>query len=195
MHTKIKTTKKKLSQNASELMPSKVGEQTILHERAERLAIQKTNVNEIKKDVNYVCFRLGQRELYGIPYHSAKEVLNSYKMTQVPFVPDYIAGVINHRGLLLPILNIKKLLQLQGKTAQTKENGFIIIVYANKITMGILVDNIEGDDSFDSTNLEIPSSPIGKIKADYVIGLHKGKIAILNVDSIILDVASQLSEA
>jgi purine-binding chemotaxis protein CheW len=173
-------------------MPTSKEEMKILHERAELIAkktISKIQQNDID---SYVHFYLGETEKYGIDYHDMKEVIINTNPTPLPCAPSYIAGVINHRGALLSVLDLKHFLFNHLKDPEKKTS--IIIVSANHITMGILVDRIIGNIHYDKKTLDTSFPSEKLIKTEYILGLHQGKTAILNIPIIFSDIDLQLSK-
>lgn len=175
---------------AADLMPKDENAQRILLKRAELIAQQK--INELKKVemISYIIFRLGTKEYYGIPYQSAKEVMRHATLTKLPHSPSYVAGIINRRGALLTILDLNKFFNIQSISSSEKSENAkdIIVVSDNKMTVGILTDHIEGSDQYEPNRLDSALSTESLVKPEYVIGLDKAKIAIINISTIIADI-------
>ncbi len=169
---------------AADLMPKNKEAERVLHERANYLAIPDPDIKEKKEFVSYIRFRLGTNENYGIPYHYAKEVIQYIPPTKIPFVPDYIAGVINRRGALLPVFDLKQIFHIQAPAA---EPTHIILITDGNMTIGILASRIEGSDTYDPSMLDASLTSEDLIKPDYIVGLHQGMTAIINVDAILSD--------
>lgn len=194
MTTKINTqdnNNKPLNYSAADFMPKSKIDKKILSERAALLAKQELKKAEgYDKLIGYVRFQLGANEYYGIPYRYIKEVIVNYKPTYLPNTKEYIAGIINRRGALLTLLDLKKFFYLSND--KSPANG-IIVVEHKKISMGILVDNIHGSDFYQSDTLQ-PSIAAEKngIKSEYILGIHKGMTAIINIEYILTDIKQQL---
>lgn len=75
-----------------------------------------------------------------------------------------------------------------------QKNQSIIIVESEGVTTGILTDAIEGSQSYNSTTLEPPLPAGAAINPEYFYGLHTGLIAIINIQTILAEVKSQLSK-
>jgi purine-binding chemotaxis protein CheW len=194
MNLKIPTNKKHKqnnSQRATQFMPQHIESQKILYERALYLAKPETKKTETSHVTDYIRFRLGESECYGISYLMAKEVLHKTDLTKVPGAPDFIAGVINRYGMLLTILDLKRFFQIKGDVQQ---NAYIIIVALHSITIGMLVDYIEGSNSYDTLQIDAPFSSNVAIKPEYILGLHDGETAIINVESVISDLLKKLTK-
>ena len=167
---------------AADLMPKNKEAARVLCERANYLARNEINNKEKAGVISYIKFRLGTNERYGIPYLYAKEVIQYVPPTKVPFVPDYIAGVINRRGGLLPVFDLKQLFHIQSTPA---EYTHIILIAYNNMTVGVLADSIEGSDTYEPSTLDASLTSEALIKPDYIVGLHQGVTAIINVKAIL----------
>lgn len=191
---KIKKSKLDVYLNAADRMPKSEQTQKILDKHAKRLAQQAHKKSSTGNLTTYIRFRLGTKDYYGIPYQFAKEVMPKPKITQVPCVPDFVTGVINWRGVLLSVLDLKKFFRLQSTSSSDNTNAYIIVIAEKGIMLGILTDNIEGSDMFDSENIDAPFSSQKFVKPEYILGLHKGSTAIINIKSIIASFVQQLSK-
>jgi len=187
----MKNKKRKISQlSATDCFPKNKKIKNIFSERAKLMASQSNN--QIKQDEtsSYINFYLGDTEKYGIDYQYIKEVINNVALTRIPCTLPCIAGIINKRGALLTVLDLKQFLFNQPIVHETFN---IIISYADNMTFGILVDTIIGNKNYNKNSLDnaFPSENIDK--TDYILGLHEGRIAILNVPMIISTLVSKLS--
>src|SRR5690348_12049253 len=112
--------------SAADFMPQDEETKRILIERAKQLAKQEINKAQEQSLTKYICFRLGQKELFGIPYENIKEVMNNVLLTQMPNVPAYVAGVINRRGALIAVLDLKKF--FYSTTVDEEKSTYIMII-------------------------------------------------------------------
>ena len=94
------------------------------------------NVHEVEEE-KFLIFR-SSGILYAMSTDFVNEILNNIAITHVPMVPEYIAGVINLRGQIVPIVDFRSLL---GRIPE--ENGCAIILNIETITIGILVDSVD----------------------------------------------------
>ncbi|MDA8168195.1 MAG: protein phosphatase CheZ [Nitrospiraceae bacterium] len=102
--------------------------------------------------MQYIGFKLDSIE-YTIPILKVREIINTPQVTQVPQSPPYIEGVMNLRGSITMIVNLRKLLNIpQNGNIGTK----IIIISSGKITFGVLVDGITGVIDIDEAAVEHP---------------------------------------
>ncbi len=85
----------------------------------------------------YLLFNSGER-IFGVPASNVVEILTAYSATKVPLVPEYICGIINLRGQILTIVDVRMLLD-----HSIEQQGCVIILTVDDTTIGILVDKVE----------------------------------------------------
>ena len=106
---------------------------------------------EENSNMQLVTFRLGINE-YGIDIMQAKEIIKMEKITIIPNAPEYVEGVINLRGNVIPIVDLKKRFVLEESDGE--KNTGIIIVNVHGIDMGIIIDSISKVVSIDDENIQ-----------------------------------------
>ncbi|VBB08072.1 Hypothetical protein LUCI_3337 [Lucifera butyrica] len=137
------------------------------------------------KEVQLVVFKLG-REEYGISILQVQEIKKMTDITRVPHTPDYIKGVINLRGSVLPVLDLKKRLSLPPQ--EYTEDTRIIIAKVEEITVGMIVDAVSEVMAIPQENIEPPFTAVGGIATNYISGVGKLEnrlLILLNLDSIV----------
>ncbi len=151
----------------------------------------------------FLSFVLG-REEYGLEILRVQEINGLMDITRVPRSPEYVKGVINLRGRVIPIINLRK--KFNMPMVEDTERTCIIMVQVNynesQITMGIIVDEVS--EVLNITDEQIEPSPSfggGMREADFITGMGKldGKVVILlDVDSVLsgeeLDLVSQATQ-
>lgn len=106
----------------------------------------------------YLLYKL-EKETFAISIESAIEVLQKRKITKVPNSPDYIAGVINFRGEILPIVHTRRRFNM---TKQDMNKKFVIVVLDlnlgdDKFMLGAIVDDVKNVVEFHNNNfLSLP---------------------------------------
>jgi chemotaxis protein CheZ len=116
----------------------------------------------------YIGFKLGGEE-YSIPILKVREIINVPAITRLPRAPEYIEGITNLRGSVIPVVNIKRLV----KFGDGKGGGDKVIVLVNgKITFGILVDGITGVIGIDDAAIEPPDRLLNGA-GDQLVGVAK----------------------
>lgn len=186
----LKNNKKIISEItiAAHCMPKSKASRRILHERAELISKESAGEKKTDETNSYIHFYLGNTEKYAIDYQYTKEVANIVNMTRLPCAPSYVAGIINRRGALITVLDLKQM--LFNQTTPYQNEAKIIIVYFENITLGVLVDRIIGNKNYNKNTLD-PSFPSENIiKMEYLLGLHEGEVALLNIPTIVSAVST-----
>ncbi|MGI6093286.1 MAG: chemotaxis protein CheW [Veillonellaceae bacterium] len=136
-------------------------------------------------EVQLVVFKLG-REEYGISILEVQEIKRMTEITRVPHTPPYIKGVINLRGSVLPVLDLRKRLNLPS--IDDSDDTRIIIVKIEDLTVGMIVDSVSEVTALNQENIEPPSAVVGGVAANYLSGVGKQDdrlLILLNLDEII----------
>ncbi|HWQ62175.1 MAG TPA: chemotaxis protein CheW [Negativicutes bacterium] len=137
------------------------------------------------KEIQLVVFKLG-REDYGITILQVQEIKRIMDITRVPNSPDYIKGVINLRGSVLPVIDLKKRLALPPVDAT--DDTRIIIVKVEEIVVGLIVDGVSEVTSLSSDNIEPPHTVVSGVSAQYLSGVGKqadNLLILLNLAAIV----------
>lgn len=87
----------------------------------------------------YLTFQIGD-EIYGIEISAVVEILNIQAITFVPLVPEYVKGIINLRGKVVPVLDVR--LKFKKSARNYDERTCIIILEIHDIMIGIIIDRI-----------------------------------------------------
>ncbi len=181
----------KEQKHASQLMPKSEEAVRLLQARAKQLAAQEIDT---KKDhgVAFIRFRLGENESYGISYQYVQQILHHALVAQPPFVPHFIAGVINWRGALITVVDLIKFFHPNRSNGSSKQdNEFVIVVQANTITLGLLAHRVDGSEAYLPSQLSVPLSSADIANPAYILGLHHGT-AIINVDALISSLSQEI---
>lgn len=116
----------------------------------------------------FIGFKLHGGE-YAIPIMKVREIITMPEITVLPDSPDYLKGITNLRGSIIPVVNIKQLMRIpENGTASQK----VIVISCGRMTFGILVDGITGVVGIDEATIESPETmPHGR--AEQVEGVAK----------------------
>lgn len=175
-----------MHQSASALMPQDEETRKLLEERA--LAIARPAVQRQHESRNqYLRFRLGAVELYGIPYQYLEELSYVGNLARVPCTPAFVSGVVNHRGELLTILDLKQFFRMQA--IDMGDDARIIVVKHADVRVGLLVDAVDGNEEYQDSELFPPLSSEGVSNMEYVLGIHAGNVTLLNLKALLSDPA------
>ncbi len=139
----------------------------------------KTESNEIQ----VVAFKL-RKEEYGFSILNVKEIRGLTDITRVPFAPDFVKGVINLRGSVLPVIDLKKRLGLQP--IEYTDSTRILIVQSDGIDVGMIVDAVTEVLTIDAANID--SVKQSDSESRFLTGVGKiddRLIIMLSLDEII----------
>ena len=140
--------------------------------------------NVIQGEVQVVAFRL-RKEEYGFNILNVQEIKGLTDITRVPFASDFIKGVINLRGSVLPVIDLKRRLGLQD-TPYT-DSTRIIIVKIDDVSVGMLVDAVSEVITLDPSHIDTTKS-VDNESSRFILGIGKSEdrlIIMLNLNEII----------
>ncbi|NMB27910.1 MAG: chemotaxis protein CheW [Tissierellia bacterium] len=118
----------------------------------------------------YVIFKL-DKEYYGIPIENVLSIEKMGKTTRIPNAPDYIKGVINLRGEVIPVINLRGKLGMELE--HFSKNSRIIVVTANEIVAGLIVDSSSEVLEIDKESIDKPPINERNEFIDYISGIGK----------------------
>lgn len=125
-------------------------------------------------------------EWYGIPIEFVREIAPLLRATAVPGTPDYVAGVVNLRGEVVAVLNLKRLLELPPSPGH--KSSHILIVCCQELVMGFLVDDVADMMEIALDKLEPPLATINSANAALLRGVIQqgGRLLVLlDMDRIV----------
>ncbi len=138
----------------------------------------------------YLTFALGC-ESYGIPVLKVREIFRHTTITAVPQMPDYVKGVLNLRGKVIPIVDLRVKFQLER--ADVAARTCIIVVQValssgNRVSMGLVVDGVESVANIAAKDIE-PTPDFGAdISTDYILSMAKLEnrvVTLLDIDKVL----------
>ncbi len=135
-----------------------------------------------------VSFRLANEE-YGLDIMAVQEIILMGEITAIPEVPDYVRGLINLRGKVIPIIDLRRRFGLGG--GETTEHTRIVVVNAAGATFGVVVDAVNEVLRIEAGQIEPPPRGIVGLEQAYIKGLVKmnDKIMILlNMECVLSQV-------
>ncbi|HTI99205.1 MAG TPA: chemotaxis protein CheW [Dongiaceae bacterium] len=138
----------------------------------------------------YLTFTL-QDESYGIEVLKVREIIRLSNITAVPQMPDYVRGVINLRGRIIPVMDLRR--RFGFAEAAATDLTCIVVVQVKtpegKLTpMGLIVDGVEEVVNIGAGDIEPTPEFGGQIATDYLVGMAKIKNevkALLDIDKIV----------
>ena len=138
----------------------------------------------------FLTFMIG-KEVYGLPILKVTEIIGMMKITHVPGMPEYVKGVINLRGKIIPTLDLRLKFGLESRDYDDKTS--IIVVEINREgsghLSGLIVDTVWEVVAIEEENIELPPTYGNNINNEFISGIGKKKdkvIILLNADKIIM---------
>jgi purine-binding chemotaxis protein CheW len=145
-----------------------------------------SQVTAASKAGKYLTFYLGDEE-YGLEILKVREIIGIMEITTVPRTPDFVKGVINLRGKVIPVLDLR--LKFSMPEAERTEETCVIVVQVEEVEVGIVVDKV-------SEVLDIAAEAIDEapqfgtdINTDFILGMGKSEGHV----TILLDISKVLA--
>ncbi len=148
-------------------------------------AIRATTVEAGK----YLTFTL-EKEEYGIGILKVKEIIGMIPITPVPRTPEFVKGVINLRGKVLPVVDLRLKFSM-GEIPYNERTCIIVVEIDNQdemVLIGIVVDAVSEVLSISGDAIEDPPAFGTKLSTDYILGMAKtetGVKILLNIDQVL----------
>lgn len=122
------------------------------------------------EETQLVTFKLGT-ETYGIDISTVREIIKIVDITNVPKAPHFVSGLINLRGVIIPVVDLRKMFDI--KPFGNSVDNRIIVVDANERSIGILVDNVSEVRNLNSEEVEPVPNIVSGIDNKYLDGVGK----------------------
>ncbi len=143
---------------------------------------QKQNESQMQQ---YVCFVVHGEE-YGVPILCVQEIIRYETLTRVPQSPEFIDGVLNLRGQVIPVMNLRKKFGLPPR--ELDKSTRIIVVEVKKRVVGIVVDEVSEVLQISQDQID-PPPPMGtQVNANYISGMGKLEdhlVILLEIDKVL----------
>jgi purine-binding chemotaxis protein CheW len=141
----------------------------------------------------YLTFRLG-REEFGIRVMQVREIMGLLEITPVPHTPEYVKGVINLRGKVIPVICLRSKFSLSPAEYTARTSIIVVQVDGGKMLAGVIVDAVSEVLNVASTDIEDAPDFGSGAETSYLLGMAKikGSIKILlDIDQVVM--ASELA--
>lgn len=144
-------------------------------------------LNTENKDLEnkYVLFKL-DNEYFGLGIDNVLSIEKFQDCTRVPNAPVYIVGVVNLRGEVIPVVDLRKKLNLEFK--ENDKDTRIIIVKSKEVVVGLVVDSSSEVLEIDNKNIDKPPATESKKMREYIKGIGKDNerlIILLDLDRLL----------
>jgi purine-binding chemotaxis protein CheW len=139
----------------------------------------------MEKELQVVGFRIGN-ETYGVRIGAVREIVRVPEITAVPSAPEMIEGVINLRGKIIPVMDLRK--RFGQSDIQPDKKNRILVVELEKKLVGLIVNAASEVLKIAPSEIEPPGNVFAEGESNYVIGVGKLKGRLI----ILLDIAKLL---
>jgi purine-binding chemotaxis protein CheW len=156
----------------------------ILKSRARVLARPLGNQQAGEATIEVVEFRLAH-ERYAIEQGAVREVYPLKDLTPLPCTPAFVPGIMNLRGQILPVIDIKKFFDIPEIGITDLHQ--VIIVHGGEIELGILADAVAGVRSIALSAIQRSLPTLTGIREEYLKGVTNEAVVILDITKILTD--------
>lgn len=134
----------------------------------------------------YLTFKLGPGH-YGLEILKVREIIGLIGITAIPLAPDHVKGVINLRGMVIPVVDLR--LKFSMEEIEATAETCIIVANVGDWEIGVLVDQVSEVQYFDAANIQEPPTLGAGIDTDFILGI--GKVGdhvtlLLDIDRVLI---------
>lgn len=156
----------------------------ILRARAQALAQEPRGLEAPQAPLTLAQFRLGA-ETYGIDLSYVREVYPLKDLTPLPGAPRFVMGVINFRGQILSIVDLRHVLELPLQALP--EGDKVLIIHNSQLEFGIAVDSVLGVRMVQGSELQPPPALTGAAHGSYLLGVTSDHLIVLSAARLLND--------
>ncbi len=149
----------------------------ILTQRARRLARKPPATVDAGDCLALLVFTLGQ-ERYAMEFRHIAEVVAVRGLTPVPCTPPHVRGIVNLRGRIIAVVDLKGFFGLAG--GDSLGHRRLLILRSEAMEFALLVDTVVGVTEIARRTIQPPPPTLTEIRADYLRGVAEGQVAILD---------------
>ena len=137
----------------------------------------------------YLTFRLGAEE-FGLEILKVQEIIKMMEITKVPRTPAFVRGVINLRGKVIPVVDLRLKFDMEGKVNTDKTCVIVVTVHrkSGAVVMGIIVDEVSEVLDVAGSSIEPPPEFGGVVDTSFILGMGKiGErvVTLMDVDRVL----------
>lgn len=136
-------------------------------------------------ETQLVTFSLGEEE-YGVPILQVQEIIKFTDITKVPRSPDFVKGVINLRGRVIAVIDLREKFGLTEKIVD--KHTRIIIVESQGATLGLIVDNVNEVKKVKNAMIDPPPPIVSGISSEFIKGvarIDQRLLIIIDLDKVL----------
>lgn len=179
IHRRLERTAEALAAGA---VPTGQARQAILKTRSRTLAQEPQSDAAPQQMLEIVEFRLAT-ETYGIGAAFVREIHPLQEFTPLPGAPPFVLGIVNVRGQILSVVDLKKIFSLPEKGLGALNK--LIILRDDRMEFGILADAILGARAIPKETIQAPPPTVAGIGAEYLLGVTGERVIILDAEKIL----------
>mgnify|MGYP003623491580 FL=1 len=132
-----------------------------------------------------VTFSIGEEE-FGVDILKVQEIIRTMEITKVPRAQDFVEGVINLRGKVIPIIDLRRRFGLSSK--KHDKHTRIIVIEINNMIVGFVVDSVSEVLRIPAGTVEPPPPVVAGVESEYISGvgkLHDRLLILLDLDKLL----------
>lgn len=156
----------------------------VFHDRAIALARKPETPSSELETIEVLVFGIGS-EKYAVGSETVREVCPFKQITHVPCAPKFVKGIINLRGQIFSVIDIRSLFGLPNP--ESPEDGKVVIIGLDNMEVGILADDVLGVRHFPIAEIQRDLPTLRGIQEKYLYGLTTDRIVIINVENLLTD--------
>ncbi len=181
IHNRLKEAQSKLAQSMG-LTPESRRE--ILKKRAQKLARAEIDTKVKEQPLEVVEFRLAD-ETYAVECMHISEVYPLKSLTSIPGTPDFVLGIINIRGRIVSVIDMKTFFELPQKGLGDLTR--VIVLKKEGMEFGILAEEVMGTTSVFPGDIQPPLPTLTGTRGDYLKGIAKNRLIVLDAEKLLAD--------
>jgi purine-binding chemotaxis protein CheW len=181
IHRRLETSQDALDRG---LQPTHEEKNKILKTRAKILAVEPEKKAKTEEFIQVVEFLLAY-EKYAVASEYVREIYPLKEFTPIPCTPPFVLGIVNVRGQILSVIDIKKFFDLPEKGLA--DLNAVIILHSESMEFGILADVIMGVRNIVASELQTSLPTLTGIREEYLKGITKEQTAILDAEKLLSD--------
>lgn len=134
------------------------------------MEIKKETKNESNELLQLVSFKIGNEE-FGVEILIVQEIIKMIPITKIPNAPEFVEGIINLRGKIIPVIDFRTKLKMIKKNID--KDSRIIVVEVNSRTIGFIVDSVNEVIRIPANITEAPPELVAGIDSEYIKSVGK----------------------
>jgi purine-binding chemotaxis protein CheW len=156
----------------------------VFHDRAIALARKPETPSSELETIEVLVFGIGS-EKYAVGSETVREVCPFKQITHVPCAPKFVKGIINLRGQIFSVIDLRNLFSLPNPESQ--EDGKVVIIGLDDMEVGILSDDVLGVRRVPISEIQRDLPTLRGMQEKYLYGLTTDRIVIINVENLLTD--------